>query len=423
MTELFLHYVWKYQLFTSAEFFTTDGQPIRVVRIGTHNTDAGPDFSQAHIYIGNTLWVGDIEIHVNARDWNVHKHTENPAYNSVVLHLVFSGNEQIYNAHGNPIPTSRLPIPKEIIETYQHMQAMPASQTCMHKLHDIHGIYKSQWFDRLVIERFQEKAAHIIARQHAQTGSWEHTLYHTLAYNFGFKTNSLAFEQLALSLDIRIIGKHRNNLKQIEALLFGQASLFPNDKTDEYTQELRKEYEFLKQKYSLSPISRELWKFARLRPANFPTIRIAQFAKLMQQSRSLCAHILDCTDIELCKQLFHIELAPYWHKHYQLAQESPAHAKTLGETSINLLLINTIIPFLFAYGSFHKNQDISNRALEFLEALPSEHNAIITAWNTSGIQSHSAFRSQALIQLSTRYCSQKRCLQCAFGHKIFTPQK
>ena len=418
MTELFLHYVWKYQLFIATDFHTTTGEKIRVVRIGTHNTDAGPDFSNAHIYIGNTLWVGDVEVHIHTRDWNTHKHSENSAFNTVILHVVFEGNEQVYNTHGNPIPTAVLPIADETIQTYKYMKTMPPAKTCMYNLAKINGIYKSQWFDRLVIERFEQKADYIIARHHAETGSWEHTLYHTLAYNFGFKTNAMAFEQLAQSLDIRIIGKHTHNLTQIEALLFGQASLFPPKTTDEYTLLLQKEYEFLQKKYTLTPIPREMWKFARLRPANFPTIRIAQFAKLLQQSRSLCSQILECTNLEMCKKLFSIELEKYWQTHYQLGQESPKHSKKIGETSINLLLINTIIPFLFAYGSYHKKQEICNRALTFLEELPTENNAIIEAWKSCEIQSESAFRSQALLQLSNEYCSQKKCLQCSFGHKI-----
>ena len=419
MTELFLHYVWKYQLFTQANFYTTNKEFIRVVRIGTHNTDSGPDFSNAHIYINNTLWIGDVEIHVNARDWNTHKHSHNAAYNTVILHVVFTGDEQVYNTHGNPIPTAKLPIPNNIITTYQYMRSMPATKICMHNLEKIDGIYKSQWFNRLVIERFEDKANQIIARHHAQTGSWEHTLYHTLAYNFGFKTNALAFEMLAQSLDIRIIGKHKNNPTQIEALFFGQASLIPTENNDAYTMKLQNEYRFLQKKYTLTPIPREMWKFGRLRPANFPTIRIAQFAKLLQQSQSLCSKILKCTTVESCRQLFYVELEDYWDTHYQLGQISPKHQKTLGKTSIDLLLINTIIPFLFAYGSHTQKQEISTRALDFLEALPTEKNAIITAWNRRGIQSHSAFRSQALLQLSNAYCSQKKCLHCAFAHKIF----
>lgn len=420
MTELFLHYVWQYQLYNRELFYTTHNEPIRVKQIGTYNTDAGPDFTNAHIYIDNTLWVGDIEIHVNAHDWYSHKHSKNSAYNSVILHVVFVADSDITNTYGNTIPTAVLSIPEHIIETYTHIQKMPTQHHCIYNLETINNIYKSQWFDTLVVERFEEKTATIIARLITNNNDWEHTLYESLAANFGFKTNSLAFEKLAQSINFKYFAKHKNSLLQIESLLFGNANLFPSNHIDSYTQERKQEYSFIQKKYNISPIPKELWKFARLRPANFPTIRIAQFAQLMLQSQNLCSRILECKTIQDYTSLFTIQLNEYWNTHYMLSQKAPYKVKNMGIDSIYNILINTVTPFLFAYGKYRNHDELCTKALDLLEQLPSEKNSIISEWNRQGTPSFSAFRSQALLQLSNKYCKNKRCLQCAFAHRIFT---
>jgi hypothetical protein len=295
---------------------------------------------------------------------------------------------------------------------------MPPGNICFENLSQINGIYKSAWFDRLVIERFERKSEEIIARYYNQNNSWEDTLYLTLAHNFGIKTNALAFEELAQSTPRNIIMKHANNLFQLEALLFGQAHLFPEKEPDAYSQKLMNEYSFLQKKYNLTPISRELWKFSRMRPPNFPTIRIAQFASILYSHQQLCSTILDCTHTTDCKRIFTTQLHSYWDKHFRFSQDSPFQVKTLGESTINTLLINTVVPFLFAYGTSTKQDILTHRALQFLEELPSENNTIISSWNKANIQCKNAFRSQALLELSNNYCTKRKCLQCAFGHKI-----
>ncbi|MFO7868803.1 MAG: DUF2851 family protein [Bacteroidales bacterium] len=418
MKEVFLHYVWKFQLFDTTQLQTVENEPVRIQKIGIHNTDSGPDFTQAHIYINNTLWVGDIEIHIRASDWFQHKHEKNPAYNSVILHIVYEYDSEIQNQNGSSIPTVIIPISKDIQHTLQHIEHMPDNTICFEKLSYIDGIYKSAWFDRLVIERFERKARDIIARYYTLNNNWEDTMYETLAKNFGVKTNALAFEALAQSLPRTILMKHAHSLFQLEALLFGQAQLLPKCNCDDYSHKLIQEYSFLQKKYRLTPISRELWKFARMRPANFPTIRIAQFAALLHTHQHICSLIINCENVNNCAHIFTTQLHSYWHTHYRLSQKSTFRIKKMGNTTINTILINTVVPFLFAYGTYTKQDMFTNRALEFLEDLPCEKNSITNSWNKLDIQCNNAFRSQALLELSNNYCTKRKCLQCAFGHKI-----
>ncbi|MFW5850766.1 MAG: DUF2851 family protein [Bacteroidota bacterium] len=418
MKEVFLHYVWKFQLFDTAQFCTTTNEKISIQKIGTHNTDSGPDFSEAHIYINNTLWVGDVEIHIRASDWFAHKHEQNPAYNSVILHIVFDYDIPVTNANGVIIPTAQLPIKPQTLSKIHEFEHLPPGNICFDNLSHIDGIYKSAWFDRLVIERFERKAEDIIHRYYIYNNNWEDTFYISLAQNFGVKTNALAFEELAKSTPRSIIMKHADNLFQLESLLFGQANLLPTQHPDEYSQKLIQEYTFLQKKYNITPIAHELWKFARMRPPNFPTIRIAQFASILYFHQKLCGTILDCSEIQDCFVLFSTQLHSYWDTHYRLSHTSPFRVKYLGENTINTILINTVIPFLFAYGTHTKQDVYTNRALRFLEELPAEKNSVISSWNRVHIQCKNAFRSQALLELSNNYCTKRKCLHCAFGHKI-----
>ena len=418
MTEAFLQFVWQHQLFDHAVLQTTLHEPIEVIQIGSLHHDSGPDFFNAKIKIGNTIWAGDIEIHVKSSDWNKHKHQNQKAYNSVILHVVAEYDKPIITEHTNQIPTAILPIEKHIIENYSAIANTNSILKCAQIIPSIDTFHLNMWFDRLVIERFEEKAKRIIANLEANNNNWEETFYHALARNFGFKTNSHAFEELVKSLPLIILGKHKNTLLQIEALMFGQAGMTSKQFTEEYPQNLQKEYAFLQKKYTLSPIPIELWKFSRMRPANFPTIRIAEFAQLLHNSSSLTSKILEAKTLTEILQLFSSTLHTYWDNHFLLDEPTIVKKKQLGETSKQNLIINTVIPFLFAYGVFHSNEELKQRAVTFLEEIPSENNTIIAQWNTIDIQSYSGFRSQALLQLTNEYCNKGKCLQCAIGHKM-----
>jgi len=415
MTEFFLHYVWQYQFFDTSNIRTTNDETICIKRIGIHNTNAGPDFLNAELIIDNTIWFGDIEIHKNSNDWYSHKHNTNKAYNSVILHVVLHFSEDVICEHGNTIPTLILQPNKKVMLGYKNLSKFSIQNCCNKSILKVDTFTQNNWFDRLVIERFEQKAEQFIETYYKTNSNWEECLYQKLACNFGVTQNTLAFQALANSLPLKVVLKHSNSLVQLEALYFGQANLFPNSSIDKYVLLLQNEYNFLQKKYDLTPLPKTYWKYSRLRPQNFPDIRIAQFAQFIFQTQSLCSKLLENKTIDNLKEIFSISLHSYWDNHYKLGTLSKKQIKHLGQNFISTILINTVIPFLFAYGHLHKQNIFIEYAVNLLDQIPSENNSITSKWNELGIQSHSAFRSQALIHLSKNYCSHKNCLKCRFG--------
>lgn len=420
MTELFLHHVWQYRVFDYTCMKTTDGQTIEVQSFGTYNTNEGPDFLHAKIRIGDTLWVGDVEIHVHASDWNKHKHFQQKEYNSVILHVVAYYDKDVCSQKQSVIPTFVLPITPHMLRSYELISACGIAKACSAIFATINTLQSQMWFDRLVIERFETKADKVLCDYEQCNASWEITCYKTIARALGNPLNSQPFEMLADSLDLKIISKHAHSIFELEALLFGQAGFLNSKQNCEYTSQLQNEYDFLRKKYTLTSLSEHIWKFSKMRPFGFPTIRIAQLCQLIHSSRSLTSHILECDSLERLVRLFSFDLHNFWDTHYTLRDTSPPIQKHIGIHTVYTIIINAIIPFLFAYGSRMCMQEYKERALFFLEHIPSEHNTIIQEWDGLGIQSRSAYRSQALIQLHNEYCKQKRCLQCVFGHVYFT---
>ncbi len=419
MTEAFLQYVWRHQLMSSDRLFTTNNEEISVIKIGTFNSDAGPDFLNAKIKIGDTVWAGDVEIHIKSSNWNQHKHNRQKTYNSVILHVVSVHDKEIQTENGMDIPTLVMPILPHITKNYNSLMSCTTQIRCAKRLPHIDEIHISLFLERLVAERFEEKAKRIAILFSESNHDWKETLYQQLARNFGLKTNSDAFENLAKSLPLIIIEKHHNDLFQIEALLFGQANIWSSeDNCDEYELSLRKEYAFLQKKYGLTPISHTWWKFARMRPCNFPTIRIAQFAHLIYTSQSFTSKIIESTSLQNVSSLLTCKASAYWETHYLFGKKSPKHSCEFGSLAIENCIINTVIPFLFAYGKTHNDEAMTQRALDFLRQLPPEKNAVITKWSNSGIAVADAFTSQGLLQLYTAYCEQGICFHCRIGHII-----
>ena len=419
MTEAFLQYVWRHQLMSSDRLFTTNNEEISVIKIGTFNSDAGPDFLNAKIKIGDTVWAGDVEIHIKSSNWNQHKHNRQKAYNSVILHVVSVHDKEIQTENGMDIPTLVMPILPHITENYNSLMSCTTQIRCAKQLPHIDDIHISLFLERLVAERFEEKAKRIAILFSENNHDWKETLYQQLARNFGLKTNSDAFENLAKNLPLIIIEKHHNDLFQIEALLFGQANIWSSEENcDEYELSLRKEYSFLQKKYGLTPISHTWWKFARLRPCNFPTIRIAQFAHLIYTSQSLASKIIESTSLENVSSLLTCKASSYWETHYSFGKKSPKHSCEFGSLAIVNSIINTVIPFLFAYGKTHNDEAMTQRALDLLRELPPEKNAVITKWEECGIAVPDAFTSQGLLHLYTAYCEQGICFHCRIGHII-----
>jgi Protein of unknown function (DUF2851) len=420
MKELLLHYVWKHKLFTSNELSTTENERIEILDVGKHNTDAGPDFFNAKIKIGETLWAGNVEIHTHSSDWLRHHHHTDKKYNSIILHVVDRADVEIYRLDGAKIPQLELKYPKEIDLNYEQLLSDEKWVACESKIAIVPPIFIQNWKNALLTERLVQKSTAIKSLLVENRQHWEEAFYISLARNFGFGTNSEAFECLAKSLPFSILSKNKENLFQIEALLFGQSGLLTQLNGDEYASKLKKEYDFLASKYNLQATEGTQWKKMRLRPDNFPHIRIAQFAALIHCSTKLFSKVVKNTNIEALRNIFICQPSEYWQSHYSFSKESPIKNKKLGVLSINGILINTVFPFLFCYADIKEDDILKEKAIFLLDQIPAERNSIISGWAKLGIESSTAYDSQALIQLKKMYCDEKKCLRCRIGHKVLT---
>jgi uncharacterized protein DUF2851 len=421
MSEDFLHYLWKFKLF-NGELTTTNGEAIQIIKSGEHNKNSGPDFFNAKIKIGNTTWAGNVEIHLKASDWNHHGHAKDKAYQNIILHAVHEADAKNADMNGNEIPMVQLKnkFSPHLWNQYEKLLNSKQWIPCAKMIDTADKFTINAWLERMVIERLEQKIIFIENLLKQNQNNWEETFYQSLARNFGFKLNAAPFEMLAKSLPAKYLAKHKNNLLQVEAMLFGQGGLLEEEFKDQYPNELKREYNFLKNKFGLHAIEKHLWKFARTRPVNFPSLRIAQFAMLVHKSSHLLSLILETKKAKDILKLFDVFASEYWITHYRFDQASKSSEKNLGKSSAENILINTVIPFLFLYGK-EKNDDYTrNRSLELLEQLPAEKNTIINQWELLKIEAGSAYRSQGLIQLKNEYCSQKKCLNCGIGNKILS---
>ncbi len=421
MPENFLHFLWRWRRFDLQNLVTTEGQPIEILHPGEHNTHAGPDFFNARIRIGDTLWAGNVELHLRASEWFAHRHHENPAYDNVVLHVVLEEDQPIVRFLDGPrlaclVLEGR--IPTKLLHNYQRLEHERTWIPCESFFASTPDIIRLNWLDRILIERLEQKTAAIADLLTTTENHWEVAFYQLLARNFGLKVNAEPFETLARSLPLTVLAKHKNSRLQMEALLFGQAGMLDQSFQDEYPKMLAKEYRHLAHKYSLVPLAASQWKFLRLRPASFPTLRLAQFAALVHQSAHLFSKILEAENMRTLENLFAVRPSDYWLTHYQFDKISPSRNKVLSRDFVHLLIINTIVPMLFHYGRTKGNADLQNRALRLLEELPAESNTVIDGWAALGMRPHNAYQSQALLHLKTRYCDPKRCLECAVGNFI-----
>jgi hypothetical protein len=421
-TEDFLHYVWKFRLFDKTNLKTAEGKSIEILSAGMQNTDSGPDFHNARIKIGDATWAGNVEVHVPSSDWRKHNHTNDLAYNNVILHVVYRDDEPVTLPNGRRLPTLELEhrIPPELYNRFHSL--VYGNQTiipCEGSIGHVDEMTVRTWLTRVLVERMEKRSEAVINALNVNRGDWEETFYQFLAANFGFKTNALPFELLAKSLPQNILAKHKNNPMQIEALIFGQAGFLEVELVDEYPVKLKEEYSFLRKKYSLTPVENHLWKFLRMRPQNFPTIRLAQFAALIVRSNHLFSKILDIREVKELRNLFtEIHVNPYWEDHYRFDVASKPASKNLGASSVDVLLLNTLALFLFAYGKHLQLEYYISRSMKLLESLPKEENNIIADFDVLGIKARTAFESQALLELKNNYCNFKKCLQCGIGNKI-----
>lgn len=417
MKEDFLHYLWKFGLY-SESLVSSSGNLIEVINPGSHNTDSGPDFFNAKLKIDETVWAGNVEIHVNASDWNKHKHQQNEAYDNIILHVVANNDLQICRKNGESITTLEIKAQKNIYEQYLYLMQTSDWVPCESFISKIDDFTILQTKEALLVERLKEKSEVIAQKLHANNFNWEETFYQTLAYNFGFKTNALPFEMLAKSISLIQLGKHKDNLPLIEAMLFGQAGLLQNSDEDIYLQQLNNDYKHLAKKFNLKPLNSSIWKYMRLRPANFPTVRIAQFAALIHQSTALFSKLLKANSIDEIKELFQVQASEYWNTHYSFISNSDKMPKRLGLSALYNIIINTISPVLFYYGELKQQPEYREKALEYLLKIPAERNSILNKWANLGVEAKNAFDSQALIQLKNVYCNKRNCLACRIGNQV-----
>jgi len=420
--EDFLHYIWKFRLFDKQELKTNDGEYLEIFSAGIQNFDSGPDFQNARIKIAETTWAGNVEVHLSSSDWQKHNHHKDNAYDNVILHVVYRDDVPLMLSDGRKVPTLELKdrIPDDLYNRYHKLIFGNQSIIpCEANIGSIDSLTMHNWLTRVLIERLEKRTANVFNTLNLNKGDWEETFYQYLVANFGFKTNALPFELLAKSLPQLTLAKHKNNPIQIEALIFGQAGFLNAEFKDEYPAMLKTEYEFLQKKYKLKPIENHLWKFMRMRPQNFPTIRLAQFAALIIKSNHLFSKVLEIKDVKEFRNLFiRINVNPYWDNHYRFDVESALSVKTLGQSSVDVLLLNSLVLFLFSFGKHNGTQHYINRSLQLLEHLPKENNKVVEEFITLGVNIKTAFESQALLELKNNYCINKKCLHCAVGNKI-----
>ena len=400
MPEIVLHYIWERCLWAGFAQRTTDGREVEILSVGEHNHDAGPDYSHARIRIDGKEWIGNIEIHISSSDWTKHHHHTDKAYDSVILHVVRVADKPVYNSKGELVPQCELQYPGDqdylsgLFSLAQQMDSATSRIGCAEQLIHEPGLLTNGWRKTLLHKRLECKRASIQRLLEITKGSWEHALYISLARNFGFHTNSLPFEQLAINTPLSCLMKHRNSLFQLTAILLGQASLIKEEE-----KELQKEYHFLRIKFGLTPIDPTMWKHARMRPQNSPELRVRQFAQLIYQSENLLSKIIDEDGLKELEQLFNVP--------------------QMGKSSIDILLINTVIPYKYAYAMHQNNPVKAEQTAELMESIAPENNVIVRQWRVLGQQVHNAADTQALLHLYQNYCQHHECINCEVGYKIF----
>jgi len=423
MKEEFLHYLWRYGLYDHDKLIDNEGSIIEVISPGEYNRDSGPDFFNSRLRIGNVEWAGNVEIHVKASDFNNHRHNSDPSYDNIILHVVAVNDTRVFNTRNEEIPTVLLPVDTDYYEKYLNLVNNPYTIACQSGLKEIDRLFVRHWLGSLVMERMDEKTGQVL-KLYSETGNdWEETFYRLLSRYFGFRVNTDPFEMLASALPFRIIRKHADNIFQIEALLFGTAGLldeglFREAVNDKYYLDLLKEYRILSSKYSLNKVHGWQWKFSRLRPANFPTVRISQLAAMLSVSGGIFSKSLEATNLTELRMLFGVTASAYWDDHYVFGKRCRAYPKTAGKQASDLLLINAVIPAIFAVGKVRDSVETCERAISFLEEIAPEDNTIISEWAKTGIAADSAFISQGLLHLRNSYCRKRRCLECRIGAKL-----
>ncbi|MEQ8924807.1 MAG: DUF2851 family protein [Fulvivirga sp.] len=422
MQEAFLHYVWKHQYFDKSALKTADDETISILTTGFHNSDAGPDFRESRIKIGNIEWSGSVELHITSSSWYDHQHQMDPAYEDVILHVVWQHDKEIQRKDGTVIPTLELKsrVDLNLVSRYKSLiNSSGVSIPCEGSFAQIDAITKYSMLDKLLVERLKQKSEEVLKILNSTHGDWEETAYCYLLLAFGLKVNKEAFESLARSLAFKLIKKHNQDTKDIEALLFGMAGFLDEPMNDHYFNELKVKFKFFTAKYDLKPhLIVASWKFLRLRPASFPTLRLGQLAAILANKQSIFQEFINNPDIKYLEKWLRISPGRYWHKHYHFGKETKSKNGGIGKSTFDLVAINTIAPLLVAYGQTVDDYKYTERAVTLLEELKSENNKLTRIYQELGLKPKSAADSQGMIHLYNNYCSERKCLSCSIGNSI-----
>lgn len=419
--EDFLHFIWRFRLFNSLKLVCAGGEELQVLHPGILNKHAGPDFREAKLIIDQTIWVGHVEVHLNSLDWLLHGHQKNAFYDGVILHVVYKYDGPIYRTNGSLVPVLVLEglFSAHLFENYRALLANVNRFPCEKHIGTMDQFHIYSFLPRVLVERFEQKSNEVFEKLEQNCGDWEQVFYTFIARSFGFNVNTIPFELLTAIMPLHILFKHKDNALQIEALLFGQAGFLEQEFFEDYPMQLQTEYLFLKQKYKLVPMNQSIWKFLRMRPQNFPTIRLAQFAALIVKSNHLFSKIIKKNTLTELYALFDaLPVNGYWLTHYHFNKKTKGVILQPGKSTIDSILINAVSLFLFCYGKYTDQPNLIEHAFDLLEKLPAERNAIVNQYRSSGLRISNAFTSQALLQLNKYYCNEKKCLNCSLGLKI-----
>ncbi|MFZ9388945.1 MAG: DUF2851 family protein [Chitinophagaceae bacterium] len=414
MNERLLQFIWQFQYFNRSGLFTTAAEPVQIISSGKYNIHQGPDFSEARIRIGPATWAGTVELHVFASDWKKHGHHSDENYKNVILHVVWEDD-----TGDRAIPTLELKsrIPGLLLDRYATLLQTGTFIACEKLIGRVKEITWCSWKDRLVAERLTRKAGEVLQMLKDNQVHWEETFWRLLARYFGASVNASAFEEMAQTLPVSLLSRHRSQIHQLEALLMGQAGLLQAESEDPYYILLQREYRFLRLKYKLEPICQPV-HFLRMRPRNFPTVRLAQLAALLQKSGPLFSTVRDLESISELREWFNVTANDYWHYHYRFGEPSSYRKKNTGLRLLDRIIINCLAPVLFAYGDYYRDLKFRDRAMRWLETTGPERNSYTAGFEKLGVKNISALDSQALIELKRNYCEKKMCLECGIGNEV-----
>jgi len=416
MTERLLQYIWQFQYFNKNDLITTAGEELMIIHPGIYNTHQGPDFNEGRIRIRENIWVGNIELHVDASDWHRHQHSNDKNYRNVILHVVWK-NDEVDPEHNIQTLILEDRVPKILLQQYFSWMKENYFIPCESSAGNAGDLVWTGWKERLMIERLERKSSQVLELLRKNNFHWEETLWWMISRNFGLYVNADAFAEMASSIPYNLISKHRIQIHQLESLMFGQAGLLDAEFAEKYPSMLKKEYLFLQRKYNLEKIHAPV-HFLRMRPACFPTIRLAQLAMLFHSTGNMFSAILQMETIIKVKMMLNITANDYWHYHFRFGEATVYQPKTLGGEMINNILMNTVATILFTYGKYHIEPAYQQKAVEWMSQLPAEKNSVMTKFRRIGVTSRNASDSQSLIELKSQYCDHKRCLDCAIANAV-----